>query len=140
MVDRLPGLGRADRRRRSLIPFDPLFPAEAEAALDIFRGCASSTRPAGRPWARPARPWVFDFVAAIFGAYDAETGRRLIQLLLPADQQEERQVDARRRHHDHGADPQLARIGRVLHPGADQGDRRQLLHPGARHGAGRPET
>lgn len=63
----------------SLIPFPPLFPAEAEAALAIFRDLVL-VDVAGEPTAGEAcRQWVFDFVAAVFGAYDAETGRRLIR-------------------------------------------------------------
>jgi phage terminase large subunit-like protein len=67
------------RPQRSLITFDPLFPKEAEAALEIFRALRIVDA-AGRPtFGEAARPWILDFVAAIFGAYDAETGRRLIQ-------------------------------------------------------------
>ena len=67
------------RPQRSLIPFDPLFPGQAEAALDIFRSLRIVDA-AGRPtFGEVARPWIMDFVAAIFGAYDEETGRRLIQ-------------------------------------------------------------
>lgn len=65
--------------QRSLIPFDPLFPDEAQAALEIFRSLRIVDA-AGRPTMGEAcRQWVFDLVAAIFGAYDTETGRRLIQ-------------------------------------------------------------
>lgn len=68
--------------RRSLIPFPPLFPAEAQAALDIFRSLRIVDA-AGRPTMGEAcRDWVFDLVSAIFGAYDAETGRRLVQYFL----------------------------------------------------------
>ena len=64
---------------RSLIPFGPLFPAEAQAALDIF-GELRLVDVAGRPtFAEAARPWVMDFAGAIFGAYDAENVRRLIR-------------------------------------------------------------
>lgn len=64
---------------RSLIPFDPLFPEEAEAALNIFRDLVLVDA-AGRPtMGQAARPWLLDLVGTIFGAYDAETGRRLIQ-------------------------------------------------------------
>lgn len=64
--------------QRSLIPFDPLFPSEADAALDIFRSL-TIVDAAGRPTFEQARPWILDFVAAIFGSYDPETGRRLIR-------------------------------------------------------------
>lgn len=64
---------------RSLIPFDPLFPAEAQAALEIFQSL-QIVDAAGRPtFGEAGRQWVHDFVAAIFGSYDAEEGRRLIQ-------------------------------------------------------------
>lgn len=67
---------------RSLIPFPPLFPAEAEAALATF-GALRMVDVAGSPtFAEAARPWIKDFIAAIFGAYDAETGRRLIRYFL----------------------------------------------------------
>ena len=62
----------------SLIPFPPLFPGEAEDALRVFKELRLVDVP-GRPTLGEAgRPWIFDFVASIFGAYDAEAGRRLI--------------------------------------------------------------
>jgi phage terminase large subunit-like protein len=74
-----PDWERRIRDGRSLIPFDPLFPAEAQAALDIF-GDLRLVDVAGSPAMREAsRRWVLDFVGAVFGAYDAETGRRLIR-------------------------------------------------------------
>ncbi len=63
---------------KSLIPGAPLFPTEAEAALEIFRGLKIVDAPHSPTMAQACRPWVFDFVGAIFGAYDAEEGRRLI--------------------------------------------------------------
>lgn len=65
--------------QRSLIPFDPLFPSEAEAALEVFRKLKIVDAAGGPTMGEAARQWVFDFVNAIFGAYDKETGRRLIQ-------------------------------------------------------------
>ncbi|MER8941344.1 terminase large subunit [Mesorhizobium sp. M0915] len=65
--------------RRSLIPFDPLFPAEADAALDIFRSLKIVDAAGSPTMGEVCRQWVLDFVASIFGSYDAETGRRLIQ-------------------------------------------------------------
>jgi phage terminase large subunit-like protein len=67
---------------RSLIPFDPLFPAEANAALDIFKSLRIVDAPGSPTMGEVCRDWVLTFVAAIFGAYDAETGRRLIQYYL----------------------------------------------------------
>lgn len=64
---------------RSLIPFAPLFPAEAEASLDVFRDLRL-VDVAGSPRIGDAcRPWLIDFASAIFGSYDAETGRRMIR-------------------------------------------------------------
>ncbi len=64
---------------KSLIPFDPLFPNEANEALDIFKSL-TIVDAAGRPtFGEAARPWILDFVAAIFGAYDHDEGRRLIR-------------------------------------------------------------
>ncbi len=62
----------------SLIPFPPLFPDEAADALRVFKELRLVDVP-GRPTLGEAgRPWIFDFVGSIFGAYDAEAGRRLI--------------------------------------------------------------
>ncbi len=63
--------------RESLIPFKPLFPKEAGAALEVFN--ALQMVDAGATMGELSRPWVTDFVSAIFGAYDADAGRRLIR-------------------------------------------------------------
>lgn len=65
--------------RESLITFPPLFPGEADAALSVFRELRL-VDVLGRPTlGEVGRPWLFDFVSAIFGSYDPESGRRLIQ-------------------------------------------------------------
>lgn len=62
----------------SLIPCEPLFPDEAKDALDVFKALRIVDAP-GRPtFGEAGDQWIFDFVAAIFGAYDAESGNRLI--------------------------------------------------------------
>lgn len=64
------------------MPFDPLFPDEAEAALSIFRDLRIVDAP-GRPtMAEACLPWAFDLPQALFGAYDASTGRRLIRFFF----------------------------------------------------------
>lgn len=66
------------RAGRSIIP-PPIYPEQAEQALVIFRQLRVVDLP-GRPtFGECADQWVFDFVAAIFGAYDAETGNQLIR-------------------------------------------------------------
>lgn len=66
----------------SLVPFTPLFPDQAAKALDIFKGLRVPDI-AGRPtFGEVAPPFVLDLVASIFGAYDEETGHRLINQLL----------------------------------------------------------
>lgn len=67
------------KRERSLIPFEPLFKKEAEESLNIYKSLHIVDMP-GSPLVRDVtKPWVFDFVSHIFGSYDAEKGRRLIQ-------------------------------------------------------------
>jgi phage terminase large subunit-like protein len=64
---------------RSIVPCKPLYPNEARAALDVFQSLRL-VDVAGHPtFGETSEPWVLDFVAAIFGAYDAETGNRLIR-------------------------------------------------------------
>jgi phage terminase large subunit-like protein len=63
--------------KRSLIP-TPLFADEAEAALAVFKSLRIVDAPGQPTFGAACEPWVFDFVAAIFGAYDARKARRLI--------------------------------------------------------------
>lgn len=65
--------------RRSLIPFDPLFPDEADAALSVFKSL-KIVDVAGQPtFGEACEDYVFDFVRAVFGAYDHENAVRLIE-------------------------------------------------------------
>jgi phage terminase large subunit-like protein len=75
--------------RRSIIPA-PIFPEQAEQALAIFKQLQVVDLPKTvwdeglQEYRSPnfgecSEQWVFDFVAAIFGAYDAETGKQLIR-------------------------------------------------------------
>ena len=65
--------------RESLIVVPPLFPAEADAALSVFKELRL-VDVLGRPTLGEAgRQWLFDFVGTIFGAYNPKSGRRLIQ-------------------------------------------------------------
>ena len=65
--------------KESLIPFDPLFPSEAAAAMEIFRTLRIVDAPGSPTMGEACRRWIFDFTEAIFGAYDPETGRRLVR-------------------------------------------------------------
>ena len=63
----------------SLIPFPPLFPKEAAESLSIFQEL-QLVDVLGRPnYGEAGRPWVFDLISAVFGAYDDDSGRRLIR-------------------------------------------------------------
>jgi phage terminase large subunit-like protein len=73
------------RERRSLIPFAPLFPESAEMKMAVFtalRIADLGINPAtGETWTigESADGWLLDFAAAIFGAYNRETGEQLIR-------------------------------------------------------------
>lgn len=65
--------------RKSLIATPPLFPTEAAASLEVFSSLRIADV-AGKPRAgEVCRPWLLDFVGAIFGSYNTETERQLIR-------------------------------------------------------------
>jgi phage terminase large subunit-like protein len=63
---------------KPLIPFSPLFPDEAKSALEVFSALKVVDAPGIPSMGEACRPWVNEFVGTVFGAYDPETGRRLI--------------------------------------------------------------
>jgi phage terminase large subunit-like protein len=63
---------------QSLIPCPPLFPDHAAYALSIFKQLRIYDLQGQPTMGEVSEPWVFDFVSAVFGAYDPEIGRRLI--------------------------------------------------------------
>lgn len=65
--------------KQTLIPFGPLFPEQAQQALDVIKALRLVDVPGSPTIGECCRGWVFDFAAAIFGAYDPDTGRRLIK-------------------------------------------------------------
>ncbi|MFC0710704.1 terminase large subunit [Azorhizophilus paspali] len=83
-----PGWEQKLLRGESIIP-PPIYPDEAEQALAIFKQLCVVDLP--KVWddeldqeryqtfGECSDQWVFDFVAAIFGAYDSETGNQLIR-------------------------------------------------------------
>lgn len=65
--------------KQSLIPFEPLFPEQAHAGLEVFKQLRIVDILGSPTFGEVTREWVYDFVAQIFGSYNAETGRRLMQ-------------------------------------------------------------
>ncbi|WP_087686799.1 terminase large subunit [Pandoraea sp. PE-S2R-1] len=62
---------------QSIIP-PPIFPEQAEQALAVFKELKIVDAPGSPTFGESSAQWVFDLVASIFGAYDANSGRRLI--------------------------------------------------------------
>lgn len=73
----------ADRLLRgdSLLP-PPIYPDRAEEALRVFRSLRIVDAPGSPTFGEACGQWVFDLVAAIFGSYDAATGRRILREVL----------------------------------------------------------
>lgn len=65
------------REGRSIIP-PPIFPDQAEQALDIFKQLRIVDAPGSPTFGESCAEWVFELVASIFGAYNPDSGRRLI--------------------------------------------------------------
>lgn len=73
-------------KKQSLMPCKPLFPKVAEVALQTFNALKVVDVLGSPEMGEIVREWVTEFVAAIFGAFDQETKRRLINeffLLIP---------------------------------------------------------
>lgn len=62
---------------QSIIPA-PIFPEQADHALGIFKQLKIVDAPGSPTFGESCAEWVFDLVRSIFGAYDADSGRRLI--------------------------------------------------------------
>lgn len=65
----------------SIIP-EPLFPDEAEAGLEVFKGLKIVDAPGSPTIEAACAPWVLAFAGAIFGSYNSETGERLIREVM----------------------------------------------------------
>jgi phage terminase large subunit-like protein len=62
---------------RSIVPA-PLYPAEAEAAMEVMRELRIVDAAGSPTIGESCEPWIADLAASIFGAYNGDTGRREI--------------------------------------------------------------
>lgn len=69
----------ADRLKagQSIIP-PPIFPDQAQEAIRVFKQLKIVDAPGSPTFGDACAEWVFDLVGSIFGAYDPDSGRRLI--------------------------------------------------------------
>ncbi len=82
----MPDWDRRIMAGQSLVPELPLFQAEAEKALRIFKRLRIPDVIGKPTMAEACGPWFFPIVAAMFGSYNPETHRRMLQeffLLIP---------------------------------------------------------
>lgn len=73
------------RAGESIIP-PPIFLEQAEQALAVFKELKIVDAPGSPTFGESCAEWVFNLVRSIFGAYDADSGRRLITewfILIP---------------------------------------------------------
>ena len=70
------------RGRRSLIPFDPLFPDVVEAKMALFTSLRLMDVTGQPTIGEACDRWLLDFAATVFGAYDPEIGEQLIKEFL----------------------------------------------------------
>lgn len=63
---------------KSLVTLKPIFQDQADDALDVFCNLRMVDATGSPLMGETCRPWVLDLVAALFGAYDESTGRRLV--------------------------------------------------------------
>lgn len=64
--------------RESVIP-PPIFKQEADLALSVFKQLRIPDLPGKPTFGECSDQWVFDFVSAVFGAYDNEAKKQLIR-------------------------------------------------------------
>jgi phage terminase large subunit-like protein len=64
------------------VPIDPLFPDEAAQALAVFKSLRMVDVQGQPTFGEACDQWVFDFVGAVFGAYDPVSAKRLIREFL----------------------------------------------------------
>lgn len=64
---------------QSLVPCAPLFERQAQIALKVFKALKLVDVIGSPEIGEVTKDWVYDFVAAIFGAHDLATNRRLIK-------------------------------------------------------------
>lgn len=78
MTTSLPDWADRLKRGQSIIP-EPIYPEEAERALNIFKQLRIPDI-AGQPtFGEAGDKWIFDYVSAIFGGYNSETGQQHIK-------------------------------------------------------------
>lgn len=63
----------------SIIPVGALYPDRAKGALRIFNSLRLVDVVGSPTMGKICRPWIIDYATAIFGAYDEDSGRQLIQ-------------------------------------------------------------
>lgn len=63
----------------TLTPVDPIFPEEAAYAMEVFNSLRMVDADGSPLMGEACLPWVTEMVAALFGAYNPETRKRLIR-------------------------------------------------------------
>lgn len=79
----------------SLTPLKPLFPDEAAEALAVFDNLRMVDAPGSPYLGDVSLPWIRDFVAQIFGSYDAQSGiRHIVEYFMLISKKNGKSTDA----------------------------------------------